>query len=339
MSSFSYGNAGNNGFSRYYMLEPYQGQGYYPMDHFESMEQYTEARQVDGVSVYGVLLYSTKLSQEQLDAYELYEASDVLPAKTDVQSQTEALPVTDVNYLVLEHVPAKFVFPTKNPAYQVVSVQTRASESGYGNIVLPAASFEQQEDGSFDVSLGRADMWRNVSVKKNGGYEQVRMDVKEIHQHYLEQQSVYQMNKKPEATSASVTSAYLNYVSSQFFYPTKNPDYSIVSIPYDKSENGFAKVTVPNSRITQTVNGKTKNPVPGMFSVNLGDPDGMVVCSVKQNGAYGNIYMKASELGAIHLQKRQSYLQQKRDAMVHTADTPSEPSVDVPVDEDDMVFA
>lgn len=337
MASFSYGAVKDGGVSRYFMLEPYQGNGYYPIDHFEAVDVYPEPKTVNGNQVYGMLTYSAPLSMDQMDSYLLLEAEDQpvqAPVQPSAVQEQVTPPVMEVNHLVLSDVPKKFVYPTKNPNYMVLSVQSRQSDSGYGNIVLPASSFEVNADGSYQVDLGRSDMYRNVSVKKNGQYEQIRQDVKELHQNYLEQQSVHRMNHGDQ--QSSVTSAYLNYVDERFFYPTRNPDYKIVSVPYSESENGFLKVTVPEARISLTKN-KSGVPVPGKFSVNLGDPDGTLGCTVKQNGEFTKIYLKASEVSAIHLEKRLSYLNQKKTEL-SAEDALVGPEI-MPVDEDDMVYA
>lgn len=325
MGSFSYGSAERSSAAslhRYCFLEPYLGAGYYPMDGYEGVQVYDVPQMHGGMAVYGDISYSKPLSQEQLDAYGLYELPEDVPSKAAGEIEKPSDDIRpDVNHIQLSQVPAKFVFSTKNPGYRIVSVQTSESESGYGNIALPSSAFHEERDGdgnptgSFTVDLGRADMWRNVSLRKNGVYEQKRMDVKDIQRLYLEQSSVHQLSgQSTERQSPNVTSVYLNYVDSQFIYPTKNPDYQIVSVPYPKSENGFAKITVSSNRIFPTLNTETRAPVPGKFSVNLGDPNGRIGCSIKENGAYHKVYLSASEIGKIHLEKRRSYMQEKRDA-------------------------
>lgn len=336
MGSFSYGSADaavSGRLYRYYLLEPYMGAGYYPMDGFEHVDDYGGERTLsDGMTVYGCISYLNPLSFEQMDAYCLCEASDEPSVSVPESPSQEKKP--DVNRVMLSGVPSKFVFPTKNPQYMIFSVQTPASESGYGNIALPSSSFVKESDGTYMVDLGRSDMWRNMSVKKNGSYEQVKTDVKDIQRFYLEQSSVHQLSpdRGNPARNVPVTSVYLNYVDSQFIYPTKNPDYKIVSVPYTGSENGFAKITVSSDRIFPTVNTSTHTPVPGKFSVNLGDPNGRIGCSIKKDGNYEKIYMTASEVGKIHLEKRRSYMRDQ------TSSAGPSFEADAPSDEDDMLF-
>lgn len=364
---FDYGrsaNASSRSKYKYYYFEKDLQIGSYPIDNFDGINKFNEPKMlINGKQAWGEISYDAQLTSNQLMDYDLKSVDEEAkmqalidqaksaasqpkppqnveqklevveqPVVQEVHQETEpVVQPTEVKMVVLDNVPDSMVYPTKNPKYMVLSLKTKLSDNGYGNIVMPSESFTKQPDGSYSIELGKEGSWRNVGVKSGNDFIKEKRNLSEIVSLYessklakeaessAEQSSVHIETKtvetpKPELTQhvkATGKTAYLNGVLSKWIRETENPQYKSVSIPYAASESGYGRLLIESSKIFQSTNLQTNTPVPGHMNVNLGPGDGTIDISIKQNGKFEKQYLKRSGLADIFRASRKAYADNK----------------------------
>ena len=297
---------------RYQYLTPTIQAGFYPVDNLLSVNQYEAPVMSDyGVHVYGELAYSQPLTESQCTTYEFLEITPLSKVGVIKQSDVKAVDeqaIADVssldsnpvqadetdNMVYLQNVRANRLFDSKNPDYKIISMKDSRSDTGYVNFVVQTKNIKQNENGTYDVGLGKAGSTQNMSLVQNGEKSYITTSVGDIKAQFE------QTLMSPKSNNYSKGNAYLNMVDSKFVRATKNPDYKVVSVPYQGSENGYAKITVSRSNIFDTkVNGKT---VPNHVNVNLGPSNKTIPVSIKKDGKFTQEFMEVNKLS--ELQKR-----------------------------------
>lgn len=218
--------------------------------------------------------------------------------------------------IVLHDVRPNRLFTSKDGKFRILSMLDNRSDTGYSNYVVKALDVKENPDKTLEVYLGNAGQVRNLSIKRNGEQVMLREPIEAIEQRYKD--TLFTAAKSQEHAKAGKenprNNAFLNFVDTKFVYDTKNPNCKVVSIPYGGSENGYAKVTVPTNNIFDTkVNGKT---VPNHVNVNLGPSDNDIPLSIKKNGTFTRIFMKASDVADM----QKSAVERWKSQTMHTND-------------------
>lgn len=201
----------------------------------------------------------------------------------------------------------------KNPDYKIVSLRDNASENGYGNVTLETSALTKEADGSYTVTLDKQREY-GYSIKQNGEY---------VRKPLSGEQLAEQAEQKPAERVE-----YLNRVSTKLIHEGKNPDYKVVSIPFDGSENGFANLTVPSKSVFPTVNPTTKEVIPGRMNVRLGTSFQTINFSVKKDGTYVRETMQAKEFADQFREHQSSQVKQFREGLKQEQPEVSEPQMD-----------
>lgn len=364
---FDYGRSANasNSKYKYYYFEQNLQIGSYPIENFDGIKKFNEPKVlIGGKQAWGEISYESPLTTNQLLDYGLksVEEEELMQMRIDqaqsqsnmAQPKADVKPVdqesvenveskksepvksvqTEVKNVVLSNVPDSMVYPTKNPKYMVLSLRTKLSDNGYGNIVLPSDSFTKSSDGSYSVILGKEGSWRNMAVKSGNEFIREKRNLSEIVSLYESSkmfQNVEQSDKqsnvhieteikaetdsKTNSTVGKAKTVYLNGVLSNWIRDTKNPLFKSVSIPYAESESGYGRLLIESNKIFQSTNLQTNVPVPGHMNVNLGPGDGMIDISIKKNGVFEKKYLKCSELADEFRASRKAYADSKVNAL------------------------
>lgn len=325
MAMFDYGRSSEQeNVYQYHFFEPELAAGFYPTADFAGIQYFdSPVMTPDGLEAYGTVSYTKPLTQDEQDMYNLFEVPKSESKQQVTQQITESedsflpeanvTPVQDVpkepvvTTIVLHDVPLNRVFPTKNPDYSVLSMPDEQSKNGYSNLVLPKQFFEKTAKG-YDITLGEVGQTRMVSrLNAQKGFDQLKLSVEEI-------QQLYQRGMERQPAKKAM---YLNSVPGSQIYSTKNPNYKVVSIPYDTSENGFLKLTVETSKI---YDGRMGSNGMDFKNVNLGSGDKTVKASVQQQGRFCQIDMKVADVVA-HYEDVKKQLTKKRQANVESMGT------------------
>lgn len=384
---FDYGRSANalsRSKYKYYYFEKDLQIGSYPIDNFDGINKFSEPKTlINGKQAWGEISYDAQLTSNQLMDYDLKsveeeaqmqalidQAKSAVSQPKSVQNvepkpevveqpvvsaqpeekvqEPEVIPPSEVKMVVLDDVPDSMVYPTKNPNYMVLSIKTKLSDNGYGNIVMPSELFTKQADGSYSIELGKEGSWRNVGIKSGKDYTKAKRNLSEIVALYESsklakeaeagQSSVHIETKIVESEQpaqpkkAPVKNAYLNGVLFKWVRDTENPLYKSVSIPYAESESGYGRLLIESNKIFQSTNLKTNAPVPGHRNVNLGPGDGIIDISIKKNGKFEKQYLPCSELAEIFRTSRKAYADSR------TNDLHEQFNGGVSFDEDEPIF-
>lgn len=346
MAMFDYGKdaASNDAVYSYQYTKSELESGYYPIDNFKEIRKYDKPFLDDlyGMMVYGEVVYTKPLSEEQCSAYEFIPVV-LKPSLSNTVSQSEPKPVSEVpvvaeeeksvgaefdDIVQLKNVNANRIFHSKNPDYKIMSMRDGRSENGYANFVVRTDNMKQNENGTYDVVLGGAGALQNISLVKDGKSFWVKTTVDAIKEQF--EQTLVSPNQKSE----SAKNVYMDMVDTKFVRSTKNPNYKVISIPFSGSENGYAKITVSGSNISDSVvNGKS---VPNHVNINLGVENGTMPVSLKKNGTFVQEFMSVEKLADLQKQAVESWKKYSSQKSQDIAETEKNTQMQYDGDDEDV---
>lgn len=141
--------------------------------------------------------------------------------------------------VVLQNVSTHQVYKTKNPDVVSVVVHDASLRPGRFSMICYRSDLTQHLDENgqpvgWDVNLGDPDKARNVSIKSNDGYKNVMRRADEIACAY----------ENTSSNHRDFRLAYLNGIESSRIQPVPGSRMVTVSVPFNGSEDGTAKLNI-----------------------------------------------------------------------------------------------
>lgn len=209
----------------------------------------------------------------------------------------------------------KTVFATKNPNYKMLSIADKSSETGFCSIPLPSTCFRESEDGTYNVLIGNAGMYRVVNLKKDGVYVKETRDVSAIEEMYKANSATMSKdaaektvdNRSAQSSSKTVAKAYLNMVPLKLIEDGKEMKKINVPVSTATSDTGFAHLYVSDKVVYPCYNYATKKLIPGRMNVCLGAAENIIQMDVVKNGALETMSCTAAELSDMYRNRQKEY--------------------------------
>lgn len=209
----------------------------------------------------------------------------------------------------------KTVFATKNPNYKMLSIADKSSETGFCSIPLPSACFRESEDGTYNVLIGNAGMYRVVNLKKDGVYVKETRDVSAIEEMYKANSATMSKdaaektvdNRSAQSSSKTVAKAYLNMVPLKLIEDGKEMKKINVPVSTAASDTGFAHLYVSDKVVYPCYNYATKKLIPGRMNVCLGAAENIIQMDVMKNGTLETMSCTAAELSDMYRNRQKEY--------------------------------